>query len=69
MERVYDKSILWSKIHDPRIIEENGKFIGDDILEEMLLVISSEEEEIKKLKKYADLGFTEIVLTNSRANR
>lgn len=35
----------------------------------MLLVISSEEEGIKKLKKYADLGFTEIVLTNSSPNR
>jgi coenzyme F420-dependent glucose-6-phosphate dehydrogenase len=35
----------------------------------MLLVISNGDEGIKKLKKYADLGFTEIVLTNSRANR
>jgi G6PDH family F420-dependent oxidoreductase len=63
------KAFFEEEIHDPVIIEENGKVIGDDILEEMLLVISSEEEGIKKLKKYADLGFTEIVLTNSSPNR
>jgi coenzyme F420-dependent glucose-6-phosphate dehydrogenase len=63
------KAFFEVEIHDPRIIEENGKVIGDDKWEEMLLVISSEEEGIKKLKKYADLGFTEIVLTNSSPNR
>ena len=31
----------------------------------MLLVISNAEDGIKKLKKYTELGFTEIVLTNS----
>jgi hypothetical protein len=35
----------------------------------MLLVISSGEDAIKKLQKYAKLGFTEIVLTNSSPNR
>jgi hypothetical protein len=30
----------------------------------MLLVISNAEEGVKKLKKYSDLGFTEIVSTN-----
>lgn len=63
------KAFFEVEIHDPRIIEENGKVIEDDTLEEMLLVISNGDEGIKKLKKYADLGFTEIVLTNSRANR
>jgi coenzyme F420-dependent glucose-6-phosphate dehydrogenase len=63
------KAFFEVEIHDPRIIEENGKVIGEETLEEMLLVISSEEEEIKKLKKYADLGFTEIVLTNISPNR
>lgn len=63
------KAFVEVEIHDPRIIEENGKVIGDDTLEEMLLVISSEEVGIKKLKKYADLGFTEIVLTNISPNR
>jgi coenzyme F420-dependent glucose-6-phosphate dehydrogenase len=56
-------------IHDPRTIEENAQVIGDDTLQEMLLVISNAEEGIKKLKKYTDLGFTEIVLTNSSPNR
>jgi coenzyme F420-dependent glucose-6-phosphate dehydrogenase len=63
------KAFFEVEIDDPRIIEENGKVIEDDTLEEMLLVISNGDEGIKKLKKYADLGFTEIVLTNSRANR
>ena len=43
--------------------------VGDDTLEDMLLVISNEEEGISKVKKYTDLGFTEIVLTNSSPNR
>ena len=38
-------------------------------MQEMLLVISNAEEGIKKLKKYTDLGFNEIVLTNSSPNR
>ena len=57
------------EVHDPRIMEENGKVIGDDTLEKMLLVITNAEEGIKKLKKYTDLGFTEIILTHSSPNR
>lgn len=56
-------------VHDPRKIEENGQIIGDDTLEKMFLVVSSVEEAIKKLKKYTELGFTEIVLTNSSPKR
>lgn len=56
-------------VHDPRKIEENGQIIGDDTLEKMFLVVSSVEDAIKKLKKYAELGFTEIVLTNSSPKR
>jgi coenzyme F420-dependent glucose-6-phosphate dehydrogenase len=56
-------------IHDPRKIQENGQIIGDDTLEKMFLVISTAEEGIEKLKKYIELGFTEIVLTNSSPNR
>jgi hypothetical protein len=63
------KAFFEVQIHDPRIIEENGKVIGDDTLEDMLLVISNEEERIRKVKKYTDLGFIEIVLTNSSPNR
>jgi coenzyme F420-dependent glucose-6-phosphate dehydrogenase len=63
------KAFFEVDIHDPRIIEENAQVIGDDTLQEMLLVISNAEEGIKKLKKYTDLGFTEIVLTNSSPNR
>ena len=46
-----------------------AQVIGDDTLQKMLLVISNAEEGIKKLKKYTDLGFNEIVLTNSSPNR
>jgi 2-keto-3-deoxy-6-phosphogluconate aldolase len=35
----------------------------------MLLVITDAEDAIKKLEKYVDLGFTEIVLTNSSPDR
>jgi coenzyme F420-dependent glucose-6-phosphate dehydrogenase len=63
------KAFFEVDIHDPRIIEENAQVIGDDTLQEMLFVISNAEEGIKKLKKYTDLGFTEIVLTNSSPNR
>jgi coenzyme F420-dependent glucose-6-phosphate dehydrogenase len=56
-------------VHDPRKIEENGQVVGDDTLEKMFLVISNAEEGIKKLRKYSELGFTEIVLTNSSPNR
>ena len=56
-------------VHDPRKIEENGQVIGDDTLENMLLVVTNGEDAIKKLQKYVNLGFTEIVLTNSSPNR
>jgi coenzyme F420-dependent glucose-6-phosphate dehydrogenase len=56
-------------VHDPRKIEENGQIIGDDTLENMLLVITNADEAIEKLRKYANLGFTEIVLTNSSQDR
>ncbi|HYA84933.1 MAG TPA: LLM class flavin-dependent oxidoreductase [Candidatus Bathyarchaeia archaeon] len=56
-------------IHDPRKIEENGRVIGDDTLKRMLLVRSNAEDGIKKLQNYIELGFTEIVLTNSSPNR
>jgi coenzyme F420-dependent glucose-6-phosphate dehydrogenase len=56
-------------VHDPRKIQENGQIIGDDTLEKKFLVISTAEEAIEKLNKYIELGFTEIVLTNSSPNR
>ncbi|MGZ5549945.1 MAG: LLM class flavin-dependent oxidoreductase [Nitrososphaeraceae archaeon] len=56
-------------VHDPRKIEENGQVIGDDSLEKKLFIITNEEEGIKKLQKYIDIGFTEIVFTNSSPNR
>jgi coenzyme F420-dependent glucose-6-phosphate dehydrogenase len=56
-------------VHDPRKIEDNGQIVGDDTLEKRFLVVSSAEEAIKKLKQYIELGFTEIVLTNSSPKR
>ena len=56
-------------VHDPRKIEENGQLIEDDTLEKKLFVISNEEEGVKKLKPYLDIGFTEIVFTNSSPDR
>jgi coenzyme F420-dependent glucose-6-phosphate dehydrogenase len=44
-------------------------FFGDDTLQKKLLVITNAEEGINKLEKYVDLGFTEIVLTNSSPDR
>ena len=54
---------------DPRKIEESAQVVGTDTIEKMVLVVSSSEEAIKKLDKYVQLGFTEIVLTNSSRNR
>ena len=54
---------------NPRKIEESAQIVGDDTLEKMLLVISNAEEGIKKLQNYIELGFTEIVLTNSSPKR
>jgi len=56
-------------VHDPRKIEENAQVIGDDTLENMLLVTTNGKKAIEKLQKYAELGFTEIVLTNSSPDR
>lgn len=56
-------------VHDPKKIEENGQVIGDDTLQNMLLVITNGEDGIEKLQKYLELGFTEIVLTNSSPDR
>lgn len=56
-------------MHDPKKIEENGQVIGDDTLENMLLVITNVEDAIEKLQKYVKSGFTEIVLTNSSPDR
>jgi coenzyme F420-dependent glucose-6-phosphate dehydrogenase len=54
---------------DPRRIEENGQAVGMDAMEKMALVVSSAEEAIKKIQKYADLGFTDVVLINSSPDR
>lgn len=56
-------------VHDPKKIEQNGQVIGDDTLENMLLVTTNGEDGIEKLQKYVKLGFTEIVLTNSSPDR
>jgi hypothetical protein len=56
-------------VHDPRQIEDNAQVIGDDSLKKMLLVFTNSEEAIKRLKEYANIGITEIVLTNSSPNR
>ena len=56
-------------LHDPRKIEENGQVVGDDIMQNMLLVVSSAKEAIEKLQVYVDLGFTVVVITNSSPER
>lgn len=56
-------------VHDPRKIEENGQVIDDEALEKKLFVISNEEEGIKKLQPYIDIGITEIVFTNSSPDK
>ncbi len=54
---------------DLRKIEENEQVIGNDIMENMAFVISDAEEGVKKLEKYINLGFTDIVLINSSPDR
>jgi coenzyme F420-dependent glucose-6-phosphate dehydrogenase len=63
------KAFFEADIHDPRKIQENGQVVGNDTMEQMGFVISSAEEGIKKIKKYRDLGFTDIVLINFSPDR
>jgi hypothetical protein len=50
---------------DPRKIEESAQVVVMDTMEKMTPVVSSAEEAMKKLERYVQLGFTEIVLINS----
>jgi coenzyme F420-dependent glucose-6-phosphate dehydrogenase len=63
------KAFFEVDVHDPREIQENGQVVGDDTMEKIAFVISNAEEGIKKIQKYAELGFTDIVLINSSPNR
>ncbi|HEY7078957.1 MAG TPA: TIGR03557 family F420-dependent LLM class oxidoreductase [Nitrososphaeraceae archaeon] len=63
------KAFFKADIHDPREIQENGIVVGNDTMQQMALVISNAEEGIKKIKQYAEIGFTDIVLINSSPNR
>jgi coenzyme F420-dependent glucose-6-phosphate dehydrogenase len=54
---------------DPRKIEESAQVVGNDTLEKMTFVISNAEDGIKKLEKYIQLGFTDVVLINSSPER
>jgi hypothetical protein len=63
------KAFFETDIHDPRKIQENGQVVGNDTMEQMAFVISNAEEGIEKIKKYTDLGFTDIVLINSSPDR
>jgi hypothetical protein len=63
------KALFEVDIHDPREIQENGQVVGNDTMEQMTFVISNAEEGIKKIKQYADLGISDIVLINSSPNR
>jgi coenzyme F420-dependent glucose-6-phosphate dehydrogenase len=63
------KAFFKVDVHDPREIQENGQVVGNDTMEQMAFVISNAEEGIKKVKEYADIGITDVVLINSSPNR
>jgi hypothetical protein len=63
------KAFFEVDIHDPREIQENGLVVGNDVMEKMAFVISNTEEGINKIKKYSEIGITDIVLINSSPNR
>jgi G6PDH family F420-dependent oxidoreductase len=63
------KAMYEADIHDPREIQENGQVVGNDVMEKMAFVVTNAEEGIQKLKKYAELGLTDIVLINSSPNK
>lgn len=63
------KSFYEVGFHNPRRIEENVQIIGDYTLEITALVISNSEKGIKKLRKYVQLGFTDIVVVDSSPDR
>jgi len=52
-------------VSDPRVIEEHGKFVGNDELAKIWVVTTSSEPIVKGIERYAKLGFTGVHITSS----
>ena len=52
-------------VYDPRVIEEHGKFVGNEELAKIWVIATSSEPIIKSMERYAKLGFTGIHITSS----
>ena len=52
-------------VSDPRVIEEHGKFVGNEELAKIWVIATSSEPIIKSMERYAKLGFTGIHITSS----
>ncbi|MCD6564163.1 MAG: TIGR03557 family F420-dependent LLM class oxidoreductase [Thermoproteales archaeon] len=52
-------------IFDPVEIDEYGELIGDEVLAKKFLIVTSEEEIIKKLEEFIKKGFTRFQFNNS----
>ncbi|MDA4130053.1 MAG: TIGR03557 family F420-dependent LLM class oxidoreductase [Thaumarchaeota archaeon] len=52
-------------VSDPRVIEEHGKFVGNEELAKIWVIATSSEPFIKSIERYAKLGFTGIHITSS----
>ena len=63
------KAFFEVDVHGPPEIQENGQVVGDDTMQQMAFVVSNAEEGIKRIKQYAEIGFTDIVLINSSPDR
>jgi coenzyme F420-dependent glucose-6-phosphate dehydrogenase len=47
-------------IYDPREIEENGKFVGNEQIAKYRLIATNPEDHIKHIEKYLKLGFKHV---------
>ena len=52
-------------VYDPRVIEDHGKFVGNDELAKIWVIATSAEPIIKGIERYAKLGFTGLHITSS----
>jgi G6PDH family F420-dependent oxidoreductase len=52
-------------VSDPRVIEEHGKFVGNEELAKIWVIATSSEPIIKAIERYERLGFTGVHITSS----
>jgi coenzyme F420-dependent glucose-6-phosphate dehydrogenase len=52
-------------ISDPRVIEENGKLVGDEAIQRRWIVATTAEEHIRLIERYVKVGFNHLYFVSS----